>query len=97
MKTFFTRVLNGALLSAALIAPISLLPTALRADDRIYHDRYHNDDHHWDNREDQAYRIWVRDRHRRYEDFERLREHDRRAYWNWRHQHSDEVLRINIH
>jgi hypothetical protein len=96
MKTILTRLFSGAILCASLIAPVCLLTTTLRADDRVYHDRDHRDEHHWDAREDQAYRMWFRERHRRYEDFDRIREHDRRAYWNWRHRHSDEVLHINI-
>jgi hypothetical protein len=98
------RFLNAALLSVALIVPLAMAPSALRADDdrhddhdRVYHDRDHDDDHHWDNREDRAYRIWVRENHRRYETFERLREEDRRAYWGWRHEHPDAVLHIDIH
>jgi Ni/Co efflux regulator RcnB len=99
------RFLNTALLSAALVAPLALAPTALRAYDhdrdddqaRVYHDRDHNDDHHWDTREDRAYRVWVRDNHRRYENFDRLRDEDRAAYWNWRHEHSNEVLHIDVH
>jgi hypothetical protein len=93
------RFLHTALLSAALLAPVAITPTALRAEDhrdRTYHDRDHNDDHHWDRHEDRAYRMWVKENHRRYRDFDRLREEDRQAYWGWRHEHSDAVLRIDI-
>jgi len=83
------RWLNTALLSAALLAPLAVAPTSLRADDRVYHDRDHNDDHRWDRGEDRAYRIWVRENHRKYRDFKRLNERDRQAYWAWRHEHSD--------
>jgi hypothetical protein len=89
-----TRYLTAALLGAALIAPISVSP--LRADDRTYHDREHNDDHHWDSHEDRAYRMWVKEQHRKYRDFNRLKEDDQRAYWAWRHEHSDAVLKIDI-
>ena len=91
-----------ALLSAALVVPVAVTPTALRADDRdhdrerVYHDRDHNDDHHWDAHEGRAYRIWVKENHRRYRDFDRLRDEDRSAYWAWRHEHSDAVLKIDI-
>jgi hypothetical protein len=98
------RFWNTALLSAALIAPIAIAPLSLRADDRdhhddrdhSYHDRDHNDDHHWDKHEDRAYRMWLRENHRKYRDFNRIREEDRQAYWGWRHNHSDSVLRIDI-
>ena len=101
-----------ALLTGTLIGTIAVAPTALRADDhhddhhhddhhhddhaRVYHDRGHNDDHHWDAHEDRAYRIWARENHRPYEDFNRLRDEDRQAYWAWRHEHSDAVLHIDI-
>jgi len=90
------RFLNAALLAAALITPMAIVPTALRADDRTYHDKQHNDDHHWDNHEDRAYRVYVKENHRKYRDFSRLKEEDQQAYWGWRHEHSDAQLKINI-
>jgi len=94
MKTIVKRVL----LAGALLAPVAVTTATLRADDhdRVYHDRDHNDDHHWDAHEDRAYRIWVKENHRKYRDFDRLREEDRQAYWAWRHEHSDAILRIDI-
>jgi hypothetical protein len=89
------RFLHAALLGAALIAPIAVAPTA-RAEDRVYHDKQHYDDHKWDSREDRAYRIWVKENHRKYETFSKLRDEDQQAYWAWRHDHSDATLNINI-
>ena len=89
------------LLGLALAAPVILTP-AMNADDRdhdhdhVYRDRDHNDEHHWDKREDRAYRMYLKENHRRYRDFERLREEDRAAYWAWRHEHSDAILKIDI-
>lgn len=92
-----------ALLSAALLAPVA--PTMLQAQDhdrdhrdshQVYHDKKHHDEHQWNDHEDRAYRIYLKDHHRKYEDFNRLRERDQEAYWNWRHSHSDAVLRIDI-
>ena len=93
------RFLNAALLSAALVIPIALAPTVLLADDhdRVYHDKDHNDDHHWDNHEDRAYRMYVKENHRKYRRFDRVPENDQQAYWGWRHEQSDAVLKINIH
>lgn len=95
MRRFF----NAALLSAALVAPLTLAPTVLQADDhdRVYHDRDHNDDHHWDSHEDRAYRVYIRENHRKYRDFNRLNEADQQAYWGWRHQHSDVDLHLDVH
>jgi len=95
--------LKAAFLSAALMTPILLTPVALRADDhnnhkdaRKYHDKQHNDDHEWNSHEDQAYRMWAKDNHRKYSDFSRLKENDQQAYWGWRHEHSDAMLKIEI-
>jgi len=90
------RFLNAALLGVALLAP-TMMSTALRAEDhRTYHDKGHNDDHEWNSHEDRAYRIWVRENHRKYRDFATLKEEDREAYWAWRHDHSDALLKIDI-
>ena len=91
-----SRFLHAAFLSAALIAPMAA-PTALRADDRVYHDKDHNDDHHWDAHEDKAYRMYVKENHRKYRSFDKLKEDDQQAYWEWRHAHSDAQLKIEIH
>jgi hypothetical protein len=94
------RFFNATLLGAALIVPIAIAPTALRADDhkaRNYHDKQHNDDHEWNDREDRAYRMWAKENHRKYRDFSKLKEDERQSYWGWRHEHSDAVLKIDIH
>jgi len=90
------RFLNAALLSAALIMPVAFAPVTLRADDRSYHDKNHNDDHAWNDHENRAYRIWVKQNHRHYRDFAALKETDQQAYWDWRHEHSDAILHIDI-
>jgi hypothetical protein len=40
--------------------------------------------------------MWVKENHRKYRDFNRIDENDRQAYWGWRHEHSDAVLKIDI-
>lgn len=103
------RFLNAALLGAALIVPIAMAPATLRADDqkadqrahqkatRAYHDKNHNDDHEWNSHEDRAYRVYVKENHRKYRDFAKVPENDQQAYWDWRHEHSDALLKIDIH
>ena len=92
---------STALLSTALMAPVALAPTALRAEgqqaSRSYHDKQHNDEHAWNRQEDKAYRIYAKQSHRKYADFSRLKEEDQQSYWNWRHEHSDALLKIEIH
>ena len=96
-----SRFWNNALLCAALMAPIAVAPTALRAADQkakiVYHDKSHNDDHQWNKNEDQAYRVYAKENHRKYTDFSKLNDNDQQAYWGWRHEHSDALLKINIH
>ena len=93
-----SRFWNVALLSAALMVPATIAPIALRAQvqARTYHDKQHNDDHEWNGQEDKAYRIYAKQNHRRYSDFSKLKEGDQQNYWNWRHEHSDSVLKIEI-
>jgi hypothetical protein len=91
------RFLNTALLSAALLLPVAITPISLFADDKIYHDKQHNDDHHWNDHEDKAYRIWVKENHRKYSNFAKIKAEDQEAYWAWRHDHSDALLKIDIH
>jgi hypothetical protein len=98
MKIIMSCFRNSALLGAALVAPIALAPTMLRADDHkvVYHDRQHNDDHEWNTHEDRAYRMYAKENHRKYTPFTRLKEDDQQAYWGWRHEHSDALLKIEI-
>ena len=95
-----SRFLNAAWLGAALIVPIALTPTMLRAEDhkppQSYHDKQHNDDHEWNSHEDQAYRVWTKETHHRNGDFSKMKDKDQQAYWGWRHEHSDSLLKIDI-
>ena len=86
-------------LGVTLAMPCVISPGAvLAADDhnRSYHDAKHNDDHAWNDREDRAYHAWVDENHRKYRDFAKLNARDRQAYWDWRHDHSDAQLKIDI-
>ncbi len=96
MKMKLPRFCQAALLGAIALAPIAFVPTTLRADEHRYHDERHHDDHVWNDRETRAYRIWVKENHRKYRDFARLRAEDQQAYWDWRHEHSDALLKIDI-
>jgi hypothetical protein len=95
-----SRFWNKALLSAALMVPIAMAPVMLRAEDhkaaRTYHDKQHNDDHEWNGQEDKAYHVWTKENHRKSRDFAKLNENDQQAYWGWRHEHSDALLKIDI-
>jgi hypothetical protein len=88
------RFLHAAVLGAALLVPVAMAPTVLRA--QTYHDAQRNEDHHWDAHEGKAYKIWVKQNHRKYADFAKLKAEDQQAYWDWRHEHSDAVLKIEV-
>jgi hypothetical protein len=95
MKT--TTILNSLLLAGSLMMPLSVVST-VRADDHhgTYKDEEHHDQHEWNNREDRAYRMWLKENHRKHRDFRKQRTEDQRAYWAWRHNHSDAELKIDI-
>ena len=93
-----TRFWNSALLCAALMAPVAMVP-ALQAQDKnshSYHDKDHNDDHRWNTNEDKAYRVYVKENHRKYNSFDKLKDDEQQNYWRWRHEHSDVQLKIKI-
>ena len=94
-----SRFWKTTLLGAALIVPVAIAPMAMRAEDqkaRSYHDKQHNDEHAWNGQEDKAYRVYAKENHRKYGDFSRLKQNDQQAYWGWRHEHSDAVLKIEV-
>jgi hypothetical protein len=100
MKLLLTSPWRRAILAVALTLPLTLGTGALRAEDKnakTYHDKEHNDDHHWDAHEDQAYKIYAKENHRKAQNFQKLKEEDQQNYWKWRHEHSDAVLKIDIH
>ncbi len=84
-------------MGASLLVPVTVTPVPLHAADQKYHDEARNDDHEWNRNEDKAYRMWAKENHRKYVRFDRLKKDDQQNYWNWRHDHSDAVLKINIH
>lgn len=85
------------MLSGALLTTITITPT-LRADEhaRVFRDKERNEDHHWDAKEEKAYRMWLKENHRKYRDFAKTKEEDQRQYWAWRRDHSDAVLKIDV-
>lgn len=79
------------------MSAVLIVPAAMVAQEHPpYHDAAHNDDHQWNNHEDRAYRIWVKQNHRKYATFATIKADDQQSYWNWRHEHTDVQLKINI-
>jgi hypothetical protein len=92
--------LSIALAGTALVAGLTLAPRFAQAQDHkdgpTYHDKKGNDDHQWNDHEDKAYAIYQKDNHRKNVEFGKLKVNDQQNYWNWRHQHSDALLKIDI-
>jgi hypothetical protein len=93
------RYFKLTLLCAALVLPIAT--KAQDRDDqrdkrqevRHYEDRAHHDSHEWNDREDQAYKRYLRERRKKDHDFEKASKREQKDYWNWRHNHPDEERR----
>ncbi|HLJ48154.1 MAG TPA: hypothetical protein VKU01_19200 [Bryobacteraceae bacterium] len=90
MNRFLT--LSALVLSAALIGPV-----VARADDRDHHekryyDRNGHDYHAWNSNEDRAYRAYLQEQHRNYQEFNRVNRGQQQQYFTWRHTHPDSAL-----
>jgi uncharacterized protein YxeA len=92
--------MKSVLIALTLCAAISIgSGNALaqeRRDGRDYYDKHHRDHHQWNDHEDRAWRIYNQEHHRNYVEWNRARNRDRQAYWDWRHNHSDSLLKIDI-
>jgi len=88
------RLIGTLLLGAALAAPVAIM-----ADDHPhrYYDKDHKDYHEWNDHEDRAYRYYLNDQHKEYRDWTHVNHADQQRYWNWRHDHPDAVLKLDIH
>ena len=101
------KILSG-LCGAALLCALTI-PAAMQAQDdrrdnqrsdqqnnKTYHDAKHNDDHQWNDHENRAYQMWTQETHRKSENFAKLNSRDQQSYWDWRHDHSDAQLKIEL-
>jgi len=92
-----SRFLTSMALGLITLAPMASTVVGADSHPRTYHDKARNEDHEWNSQEDKAYRIWLKENHRKYRDFAKLKEEERQTYWGWRHDHSDALLKIDIH
>ena len=87
------RYLTVLFLSAALAGSVPA-----RADDdhqsdnrsKRYYDRDARDYHQWNQRENQVYRQYVTDNHKRDREFAKTTREERKDYFKWRHDHPDQ-------
>ena len=89
MKRF--AFLAGALTAAvALTVPtLGLAQPPQPQEDRGIYDRDHKDYHKWDDREDRAWRRWLKETHREDHEFAKAKRREQSEYWKWRHEHPD--------
>jgi len=86
------RYLSSLLLTAALVAPVSILaaPAAQEASVQIrVYDRNHKDYHNWDDNENRAWGQYQTERHKNSHEFSKANKREQGQYWNWRHAHPD--------
>ncbi len=81
------RGLSLLLLGAVLSAP--LLTSACSEHRRVY-DPYDNDYHAWNHNEDIEYHQWIVINHRADRPYKQLNKDDQKAYWEWRHNQSNQ-------
>ena len=86
-------ILSAFAVSTVLITPV----VAQRADDnnhqdKRYYDKSGKDYHTWDNNEDRAYRTYLGQQHRDYNDFGKTKPSQQQNYFKWRHQNPDNTL-----
>jgi hypothetical protein len=89
MRHYIGTFLLGAALLTPLVGKAADDEHHDRDRDHRYYDRSSRDWHAWNDREDQAYRRYLQERHRDYREFSRMKRRDRDDYWKWRHQHPE--------
>ncbi|MFZ1974717.1 MAG: hypothetical protein WBV36_11080 [Terriglobales bacterium] len=86
------RFVSAAILTIGLLAfgPMATAATPQEAavQVRVY-DSGHHDYHNWDDREAQAYRRYLTERHENYRAYEKQSHKRQHDYWNWRHSHRE--------
>jgi len=97
-----SNFLTTALLSAALIAPAGLMAfqqsdektttTTTTTEAHRYYDPGYKEYHEWDSNEDRAYRMYLQENHRDYQEFPKMTTTEQTEYWKWRHNHPNKAI-----
>ena len=99
-----SRILSTLALGAALIAPMGLraqdeskkststtTTTTTTTESKRYFDPEEKIYRTWDDREDRAYRVYLKEKHMDYVEFPKVKTTEQREYWRWRHGHPESV------
>ena len=95
-------ILSTLLLGASLAAPIVLkaqdesrkettTTTTTTTESKRYYDPEEKVYRNWDANEDRAYRVYLKENHRDYVEFPKVKTTEQREYWRWRHGHPESV------
>jgi hypothetical protein len=89
---FTHRCISSLLLAAALATPVAIMAAPGPKDEgiqiRVYDSR-HKDYHNWDDRENNAWGIYLTNNHKKNREFSKSSKREQSHYWNWRHSHPD--------
>ena len=93
-------ILGALLLGVALVTPVAVkaqdesrrTTTTTTTETKRYYDPVEKDYHVWNEQEDHAYRMYLREKHRDYVEFPKEKVTEQREYFRWRHHHPDSVI-----
>ena len=88
MKRFL--ILSALVLSTTLIGPV--IAQSRAPQEKRYYDKNGKDYHTWNSNEDNAYRSYLTEQHRNYQEFNKVNRSQQQQYFAWRHQHPDNSL-----
>jgi type III secretory pathway component EscR len=89
-------ILSAFVLSAALAAPIALRAEDNNHNEKRYYDKQGKDYHTWNDNEDHAYRSYLTEQHQSYRSFNKQPAAKQQVYFNWRHDHPDSSIKVEI-
>lgn len=91
-------VLSALVLSTAVFGPVIVRADDANHQEKRYYDRGGKDYHTWNDNEDRAYRSYLKEQHRDYRDFDKVKRPQQQQYFKWRHEHPDNTLfKVEIH
>jgi len=84
--------ISSLFLAAVLLVPVAAMAAPAAQDAKIqirFFDRNHKDYHDWDDREDRAWGVYLKNGRKKSAEFSKASKREQSHYWNWRHSHPD--------